>query len=75
MDENTKWVKIDSWHLIKETGLDRAGIPEVVTLCGLNRMWDGTFLDRLPGGEEKSCENCLIIKVGGKPKKASKKKA
>jgi hypothetical protein len=38
------------------------------TLCGLEKVWDQTFLDSLPGGSETSCENCLIIQVGGKEK-------
>ena len=58
-----KWVKIDSWHLIESYGLNAQGIPTVVTRCGLSRQSSGDFLDRLPGGSEKSCENCLKLTV------------
>jgi hypothetical protein len=73
MDENTKWVKIDSWHLLKETRLTPNGTWMMKTLCGIDHAWDQTFLEALPGGDETSCENCLIIKVG-KPRTTSKPK-
>lgn len=60
---NIRWFQIDSWHLIKDIYQNSAGVPTVETRCGLKRMWDGTFLDHLPGGDEKSCENCLLLKV------------
>lgn len=58
-----QWVKIDSWHLIADTFIDRSSYWVVKTKCGLERMWDQTFLDRLPGGDEKSCENCLKLTI------------
>lgn len=68
MDSNNKWVKIDSWHLMEDTHLTPNGTWMMKTVCGLERVWDQTFLDVLPGGSETSCENCLIIQVGDKPK-------
>ncbi len=62
MPQPQYWVKIDSWHLIDVTFTTDAGW-RVVTKCGLERNWDHTFLDRLPGGSEKSCENCLVDHV------------
>lgn len=62
---DVQWVKIESWHIIKETWFSRAGYQLVRTVCGLERMWDGTSIDRLPGGSEKSCENCLRINARG----------
>ena len=60
-----RWVKIDAWHIIEDTWLPRGGANYLVkTKCGLERMWDGTFLDRLPGGKETSCENCLRSLAG-----------
>jgi hypothetical protein len=59
---DVRWVKIDSWHLIEKTWIYGTGWL-VQTRCGLTRSWDQTFLDRLPGGDEKSCENCLKITV------------
>jgi hypothetical protein len=55
-----RWVEIDSWHIVKETRTD-GNQWFVEMLCGLERIWDQTFLDRLPGGSERSCENCLKI--------------
>ena len=74
-----RWVEIDSWHIINTTRTD-GNQWFVETLCGLERIWDQTFLDRLPGGSEKSCENCLKINaraidepVVKKPRKARAK--
>lgn len=65
-----RWVKIDAWHVLKDDFVSRGGLPMMTTLCnGTPRQWDGTFVDALPGGSEESCENCLIILAGGKPKK------
>lgn len=78
---NIRWVKIaeGSWHLIADTWLSRSSIWLVKTRCGLERMWDQTFLDRLPGGDEKSCENCLRLNSRDEappaPKKRSRKTA
>lgn len=58
-----KWVKIDSWHLIESYGLNAQGIPTVTTRCGLSQQSSGDFIDRLPGGDEKSCENCLKLEI------------
>lgn len=80
------WIKIDSWHIMR--GHETRGSVEIAeTVCGLERMWDGTSIDRLPGGSEKSCENCLKIYtrandepdpvleiVNVKPKRARKSK-
>jgi hypothetical protein len=62
-----QWVEIDSWHLIEHYGPNAQGIPTVTTRCGLVRKSSGDFLDRLPGGSEKSCENCLIVAVPAPP--------
>jgi len=59
-----RWVRVgdnSSWHLVADTWISRGGIWLVKTRCGIERMWDQTFLDRLPGGSEKSCENCLKL--------------
>lgn len=62
---DTRWVKIDAWHIAEDTWLPRGGANYLVkTKCGIERLWDGTFLDRLPGGTEKSCENCLKLLAG-----------
>lgn len=73
MDSNNKWIQVVSWHLLADTRLTPNGTWMAKTLCGIERVWDQTFLDALPGGEEKSCENCLIVKVGGDPKKPTVK--
>jgi hypothetical protein len=77
-ESDIRWVQFDSWHLIERTYISRGSRWFVTTRCGLEREWDQTFLDRLPGGSEKSCENCLKYKVGDidepAPKKARKKK-
>lgn len=53
-----------SWHLIARTFISRASFYFMETRCGLERPWDQTFVDRLPGGDEKSCENCLLLLAG-----------
>lgn len=58
-----KWVEIESWHLIEEYGLNAQGIPTVRTKCGLEQRSSAPFLDQLPGGKEKSCENCLKLAI------------
>jgi len=58
------WTQIDSWHIIGDTWLTPNGTWMVKTSCGLERQWDQTFVDRLPGGSEKSCENCLRLLAG-----------
>jgi len=78
MSEDIRWVEIDSWHLIASTFISRGSRWFVTTRCGLEREWNQTFLDRLPGGSEKSCENCLKYLVGDldapAPKKSRKAK-
>lgn len=71
-----QWIKIDSWHIIKTTWIQSGGTWWVSTLCGLKRPWDQTSLDSLPGGSEKSCENCLIVATGTpeEPKKPARRK-
>lgn len=65
-----RWVKPSqdpdgSWHLIEKTYYTDAGIPMVLTRDHVYDVpWDGTYLDRLPGGSEKSCENCLVLLAG-----------
>lgn len=61
---NIMWVKVESWH-IKKAFWPWAASYMVETVCGLQREWDGTEIDRLPGGDEKSCENCLRILARG----------
>lgn len=81
------WTRVSNdgdtaWHLIDETYVTVGGqFYMVKTRCGLDKNWDQTFADRLPGGSEKSCENCLLLLAGDvdtdsdpAPKKASKKK-
>lgn len=74
---NIMWIKVDSWH-IKKASWPWAASYMVQTVCGLQREWDGTEIDRLPGGSEKSCESCLRILARGvdepEPKKARKTK-
>jgi len=56
-----RWIKIGSWHIIGETWVDQANNTDVVmTLCGYQRMWDGTFATTFPP-TEKSCESCLRL--------------
>jgi len=74
MNAEMKWVQIDSWHLIAEYGLNAQGIPTVRTRCGLERRSSAPFLDRLPGGSETSCENCLKYLAGDIDEPAPKKK-
>jgi hypothetical protein len=60
---DVKWVRIDSWHILAREEAQH-------TFCGLERP-PGETLDRLPGGSEKSCENCLIVlasRTGKDPK-------
>jgi hypothetical protein len=59
-----RWIKVyeGSWHIIMETWDDvitDAG-PIVRTMCGIERMWDGTSLETFPP-DEKSCESCLRL--------------
>jgi hypothetical protein len=73
-----RWVRIESWHLIEATTLTReTNVWMVTTRCGIVKPWDQTFLDRLPGGDEQSCENCLALLAGDvddpAPKKRSRK--
>jgi len=69
-----RWVKIESWHVIEDTWIKPGGSFWLVkTRCGIEKMWDQTFLDRLPGGSEKSCENCLKYLVGDVDEPAPKK--
>lgn len=74
-----QWVQIESWHLIESYAPNAQGIPTVTTRCGLSRKSSGDFLDRLPGGSEESCENCLKLLVREvdepAPTKRSRKKA
>ena len=67
------WIKIDSWH-IKKASWEWASSYIAETYCGLQRMWDGTGLDRLPGGDEKSCENCLKIFARGSDEEPAEEK-
>lgn len=56
-----RWVQVESWHIIRETWEDVVnGTLVVQTLCGLERMWDGTFATTFPP-DEKSCESCLRL--------------
>ncbi len=69
------WIKIDSWHILEGTWVEGA-VTVATTRCGITRPWDGTSLDRLPGGTETSCENCLKYKLGEldePPKKRARK--
>lgn len=54
------WVKIEAWHAIADTWAKDSGWF-VQTRCGIERPWDGTSIDRLPGGSEEACENCLKL--------------
>lgn len=49
---NIRWVRIASWHALRDDGK---------TLCGrsVNRTQAGNTLDELPSG--RSCETCLRI--------------
>jgi hypothetical protein len=75
-----QWVEIESWHLIESYSISEQGIPTVRTRCGLEQRSSAPFLDRLPGGKEKSCENCLKLvtrdldHAPAAPKKARKAK-
>ena len=61
-----KWFKVESWHILKDSGISVGGSDWYAkSLCGvIQRPWDQAVLDRLPGGSEKSCENCLIVLSG-----------
>lgn len=55
---DVKWVKIRSFHAVKEEGGQKSGLPPwQLTYCG--RETRGTVLDDLPA--ERSCESCLRI--------------
>lgn len=44
-----RWVQVKSWHIVRETwDDDRNGVWVVKTLCGIERMWDGTSLETYP---------------------------
>lgn len=72
-----QWTKIDSWHAIDATWVSN-GYYWVRTQCGMERVWDQTFVDSLPGGTEEACENCLIVVTGApeeeEPKKPARRK-
>lgn len=63
-----------SWHIIASTGVS-GNDYSVSTLCGIERTWDQTFVDRLPGGGEESCENCLMKLAGDVDEPPKKKKS
>jgi len=53
-----RWIQVRSWHIIRETWDDVAnGTLVVKTLCGIERMWDGTSSETFPA-DEKTCETC-----------------
>lgn len=56
--DDLRWIKIESWHIVKSEFTSRGGIDMAETLCGLRA--EGVTLDERPGNEA-SCENCLRI--------------
>lgn len=59
-----RWIKVyeHSWHIIREAWEDDMAGPIVRTLCGIERMWDGTSLKTFPP-DEKTCESCLRMRA------------
>jgi hypothetical protein len=52
-ETSTRFIKIDDdWHLIADTYIENAMQYHAKTACGLDVVWDQTFVDRLPGGNE-----------------------
>ena len=79
-----RWTKVgdegpeNAWHLIEATWITRGGqFYQVKTRCGITSNWDQTFVDALPGGSERPCDNCLTLLAGDvdSSKKKSSKKA
>lgn len=70
-----QWTEIDgTWHLIDDTFVAGSGWS-VSTECGLNRSWNGVSIDRLPGGGETACNDCLAPVAEPEPAPAPKKRA
>jgi hypothetical protein len=54
-----------AWHLVESTFVSRGGNFNMLkTRCGITSQWNSVSVDRLPGGDEESCENCLLLLAG-----------
>lgn len=56
-----QWVRLTSWHLVREVTKGNPLDAQVVFLCGKWKpRFRSVFLDEFPVGE-KTCESCLRL--------------